>query len=34
MLKLNEAKGIRVEVTDVRTNETLTYTSLEKRHKL
>lgn len=28
MLKLNEAKGIKVEVTDSRTNETTTYNSL------
>ena len=28
MLKLNEAKGIKVEVTDLRTNETTTYNSL------
>ena len=30
MLKLNEAKGIRVEVTDLRTNEITVYNSLRK----
>jgi hypothetical protein len=28
MLKLNEAKGIKVKVTDLRTNETTVYISL------
>ena len=30
MLKLNEAKGIRVEVTDLRTNEITVYNSIRK----
>ena len=30
MLKLNEGKGIKVEVTDLRTNETTVYNSLRK----
>jgi|SRR5690349_2929303 group I intron endonuclease len=30
MLKINEAKGLKVEVTDLRTNETLIYNSLRK----
>ena len=30
MLKINEAKGIKVEVTDLRTNETTIYNSLRK----
>jgi group I intron endonuclease len=30
MLKINEAKGLKVEVIDLRTNETLIYNSLRK----
>jgi len=30
MLKINEEKGLKVEVTDLRTNETLIYNSLRK----
>uniref|UniRef100_UPI0030E0E404 hypothetical protein n=1 Tax=Dematophora necatrix TaxID=2751867 RepID=UPI0030E0E404 len=33
MLKLNEAKGIKVEVTDIRTNETTIYKSLRDAAK-
>lgn len=33
MLKLNAAKGIKVEVTDVRTNETTIYNSLRNAAK-
>ena len=33
MLKLNEAKGIKVEVTDIRTNETIIYKSLRDAAK-
>lgn len=33
MLKLNEAKGIEVEVTDIRTNETTIYKSLRDTAK-
>lgn len=30
MIKLNETKGIKVEVTDLRTNETFIYNSMRK----
>jgi len=33
MLKLNEAKGIKVKVTDLRTNETTLYNSLRNAAK-